>query len=568
MVIHLLYSKTIVMEENMKKSLAVLLALAMTASLAACGGSSTTNTSAAAPAVTQADASAETQAAAPGETEAAPAADASDLPEPAMGADTLTFIQNLDPGTWEPGTDDEQGHARLNALIYDNLFRYSKDKVLEGSLCETWEWDDDTHLRLHLRQGVKFSDGSDFTADDVIWTISYAFETAKPNFHFFIINPDDIVKVDDYTVVLGLKYACATMPNHLASPECGIASKKAFEEHNGDYLDPACAVGTGPYKLVSYDQGDKAVLTANEYSWREGTPKIKDVLIRFMSSYESIATEAKTRTYDVVADANTREFDQIDAMDGVSVQYGQTAKTEYLLLNCKKPPMDDPKVREAFARAIDVTACVKLAYGSSGNPAQAFIVPGIPGYNTETYQKYYGAGHDVEAAKALLAEAGYPNGLDLEISVISANTQHCDMAEAMQAQVAEAGINLSINKMESGPLREYIDGGNHHMCINAYTCQTMEADGFLSQIQPGTATLKRVGYERQEFFDTYEKACGTLDAETRVPLWEDCLEMLMEDYALVPLNHKKLGAIVRDDIEGFWWGPDYEEIYLYELSRK
>ena len=547
----------------MKKALAAILALTMSASLAACGGSSSTatTTAAAAPAETRA-------AAAPAETQATAPADASSLPEPAMGPETLTFIQNLDPGTWEPGTDDEQGHARTNALIYDSLFRYSKDKVLEGALCESWEWDDESHLRMHLRQGVKFSDGTDFTAEDVVWFIKYVHETNLPNSHFFIINPDDIVKEDDYTVILGTKYPCATLPNHLASDECGIPSKKAFEEHNGDYLDPACAVGTGPYKLVSYDQGDKAVLTANEYSWREGTPVIKDLVIRFMSSYESIATEAKTRTYDVVVDANTREFDQIDAMDGVSVIYGQTAKTEYLMLNCKKAPMDDPKVREAFARAIDVTACVKLAYGSSGNPAQAFIVPGIAGSNVETYQKYYGAGHDVEAAKTLLAEAGYPNGLDLEIAVISANTQHCDMAEAMQAQVAEAGINLTINKMESGPLREYIDGGNHHMCINAFTAQTMEADGFLAQIQPGTASLNRVGYENQEFFDTYEKGCGTLDADERAKIWEDACEYLMKDYVMVPLNHKVLGAIVRDDIEGFWWAPDYEEIYLYELSRK
>ena len=111
----------------MKKAFAAVLALTMAASLAACGGSST------APA-TQAAAPAETQAAAAGE--AAAPADSSSLPEPAMGPETLTFIQNLDPGTWQPGTDDEQGHARTNALIYDSLFRYSKDKVLEGALCE------------------------------------------------------------------------------------------------------------------------------------------------------------------------------------------------------------------------------------------------------------------------------------------------------------------------------------------------------------------------------------------------------------------------------------------------
>ena len=229
--------------------------------------------------------------------------------------------------------------------------------------------------------------------------------------------------------------------------------------------------------------------------------------------------------------------------------------------------MDNVKVREAFARAINVEATVKLAYGSFGSPAVAFIVPGIAGSNEETYQKYFGAGHDIEAAKALLAEAGFPNGVDVEITVESNDSQRCDMAEAIQAQVAEAGINVTVNKMEDAPMREYIGAGNHHMCLYGFTANTMEADGFLNQLQPGASALKRIGYDRQEFFDTYLKGAGTADPAEREKIWEECLEMLMEDYTMIPLNHQRLGAVVLDNVDGFWWARDYEEAYYAYCSK-
>ncbi len=547
----------------MKKTLAVVMAAAMMLGLVACGGGSQqSTTAAAAPAQTTA-AAAETKAA---ETQAAPAATEAAAPEASGEADIIRCIQSYDPGTFEPGNNDEQGYNRIMTNIYDSLFRYDENGELEGRLCEEYEWDDNTHLRLHIREGVKFSDGSDLTAEDVVWTIQRSIEDALPNYHFNIIDGPNCTVEDDHTCVLALKYPCASMPSHLASPECAIASKKAFEESNGDYLGGAI-VGSGPYKLVEYVQGDRVLLTANEYYWEPGIPKVKDLEIRIITSGESAAVEAKTLQYDVVQGANAREFDVIDQIDGVHIEYGQTAKTVYLLLNMKKAPMDNPLVREAFARAINVVPTAKLAYGATAHPAEAFIVPGIAGCNPETYRKYYGEGADIETAKQLLAEAGYPNGVDLEITVPSNDTTYCDMGEAIQAQVAECGINLSVNKMENATMREYIDGGNHHMCIYGFTAQTMEADGFISQIQPGSGALARVGYERQEFFDRYQEGCSELDAEKRAAIWEECLEMLMEDYTMVPLNHLMNGAAVKDNVQGFWWAKDYEEIYPAYWSK-
>ena len=142
------------------------------------------------------------------------------------------------------------------------------------------------------------------------------------------------------------------------------------------------------------------------------------------------------------------------------------------------------------------------------------------------------------------------------------------MAEAMQAQVAEAGITLNINKMEYAPMREYLSSGSHQMCIYGFTANTMEADGFLNQLQPGSDALNRVGYDNQEFFDLYQEGCATEDREARGQIWEQCLEMLMQDYVAIPLNHQQMFVAVNDRIEGFWIPQDYEELFYEDFSIK
>ncbi len=528
----------------MRKTLAMLLTASCILGLTACGGSGSSDGA-------SGNASG-SEAAATGES---------------GDTSTLRVIQTLDPGTFEPGNNDEQSYGRILVQIYDTLTRFDSNGELQPWLAESWEWDDELHLRIKLREGVKFSDGSDFTAEDVVWTITREIENNIPNAHFNMIDPAECTVVDDTTCIIGLKYACATLPNHFANAQCVIGCKKAYDENDGDYLGGA-VVGTGPYKLAEYVQGDIIRFEKNEYYWQENKPAFDKLEMRVVGSGDARATEAKTGSYDIIISPNAREYDNIDTTPGMHMELGNTAKTVYLLLNTKKAPMDNVKVREAFARSIDVNATVTLAYGKVGKPAEAFITPGILGSNAETYKKYFGEGHDTEKAKALLAEAGYADGLTLEMTVESADEQRCDMAEAIQAQVADAGITLNINKMEYAPLREYISAGNHQMCIYGFTASTMEADGFLNQLQPGSDALARVGYENQEFFDKYQEGCGTADQEERGKVWEECLEMLMKDYVCIPLNHQQQYVAVNDRLDGVWLPQDYEEMFFEDVSLK
>ena len=530
----------------MKKLISMLLITLMAFSLVACGGGDdVANTD---PGTSSAD---------PGQSGQTASAD----------KDTLRVISSYDPGTFEPGNNDEQGYNRITRQIYECLFMLDNEGNVQPWLATGYVWEDPTHLVVSLREDVKFSTGDPFTAEDVQFTITRAKEEALP------ISPSNTVVIDEceirdeHTIVIGLSDPMGTFPAHLANPECVIASKKAFEEGGGDYLG-ASVVGTGPYKLAEYVEGDMIKFTANEYYWREGEPKTPNLEYRLVSSDTTRATEAKAKGADIILYPNPREHAAIDAVDGISVKTVLSASTTYLLINSAKAPMDNPKVREAVARAINVKGTVALAYGDFGSAATGFVCPGILGYNEETYQKYYGAGSDIETAKKLLTEAGYPNGLELEITIENNDSNRHDMAEAMQAQLAEAGITLKLNEMASAPMREYLANGNHQLCIYGFTSLTFEADGMLAQLQPGSSALARIAYDRQEFFDLFTKGCATEDRAARGQIWEECMEMLMGDYVMVPLWHKALNAAVMDNVKGFELTRDYEEHYFQYVYKE
>ena len=207
----------------MKKFVSLSLALIMVLSLAAlsltgCSNGATGATATAAPA--------STDSAAPAATEA-PAEFAFDTGDP----DTLTVIQNYDPETFQPGNNDEQGYNRIMRQIYECLFMMTPEGEVTPWLATGYEWETPTRMIVSLRDDVKFSDGSDFTAEDVAWTINYAKEIALPNSHFNLITNVEVL--DPYTVAINLPNACATMAAHLCNSACCIASKKAFEEGGG-----------------------------------------------------------------------------------------------------------------------------------------------------------------------------------------------------------------------------------------------------------------------------------------------------------------------------------------------
>ena len=484
----------------------------------------------------------------------------------AAKGDHLIVVDSADVSNLEPNESDEQTHYQYTRQIYETLFVYDENYNIQPWLCESYEYEDDCTIIMHIRKGVKFHNGDELKASDVLFTFKRIVDENLGGGRVEIPNID-IAKceaVDDYTLKFVTTVPSATQISLLEGPATGILSERAYKEANGDFLNGACC-GTGPFKFVSYKAGDSVELEAFEDYWREGEPKVKTLTIRAIPDSAARATEAQTKGAHIVYDINATDIAMVDSTDGVSVVQDLGTNTSYLLFNTAMAPMDNPLVREAIWYAVDPEAAVKLAYGDFGSFATGWVCPGILGYDEASYKEHK-VTRDVEKAKALLAEAGYPNGLEVEIAVQGNNQQRIDMSVAFQAQLAEAGITCKLNTMESATWIEYILSGKHMMTIYGFSCADFEADRALNQLMPFHSNYELCSYDNADFQKAVSEAGGTLDRDARAKLYVQAADMLMKDHVTLPLWHKALNAAVVDGVEGFRITRSYEHHYLQYVS--
>jgi peptide/nickel transport system substrate-binding protein len=478
----------------------------------------------------------------------------------------LTIVLSADPANLDPNDSDSQFHYQATRNIYETLFVYDDNYNIAPWLCEKYEQENESTIILHLRKGVKFHNGDEFKASDVYFTIKRSIDNKLASMvEFSNILIDKCEVVDDYTFKLVTNGPVATQIPLLENPATGIMSERAFKEANGDFVNGAC-VGTGPFQFVSYAPGDQVLLKAFDGYWREGEPHFDNLLIRFISDSASRAIEAETGGADIVYDIGAKDIDSVNAANGVHIVAEVGTNTSHLLLNTAAAPLDNDLVRQAVWYGVDAAAAVKLAYGNFGAVANDWVCPGIKGSNPDLAASYFPA-RDVEKAKKCLADAGYPDGVELEIAVPSSQQERCDMAEVFQAQLAEVGIKVKVNIMEYSAWNAYILSGKHQATIYGFSAADFEADRALVQFMPTNVNYNLCQFDNKEFQEIVAKSFVTLDPEARYQLYRDAIVILMKNHITVPLWFKALNAAVKDDIEGFKITRSYEHHYLQYVYR-
>ena len=481
-------------------------------------------------------------------------------------SETLTVILSADPANLDPNDSDSQIHYQATRNIYETLFVYDDDYNIKPWLCESFSYQDDVTIIMKLRKGVKFHNGDELKAKDVYFTIKRIFDRKLPALHD--VSNIDIEKckiIDDYTFKLVTKGPAPTQIPLLEGPATGILSERAFVEANGDFLAGAC-VGTGPFQYVSYAPGDQLVLKAFDDYWRKDEPHFENLVMRFIGDSASRAIEAETGGADIVYDIGAKNLESVEAAEGVGIISDLGTNTSHLLMNTSMPPLDNDLVRQAVWYGVDAKVAVKLAYGNFGSFAADWVSPGIKGNNPELAGKYFPK-RDVEKAKECLKKAGYPDGVELEIVVPSNNQERCDMAEVFQAQLAEVGIKVKVNIMESSSWIAYILSGKSKMTIYGFSASDFEADRALVQFMPSNMNYNICKFNNKEFQDKILKSFVTLDNEARYQIYRDAIMLLMNNHVTIPLWHKALNAAVKDDIKGFKITRSYEHHYLQYVYR-
>jgi peptide/nickel transport system substrate-binding protein len=481
-------------------------------------------------------------------------------------ADMLTVVVAADPANLDPNDSDAQTHYQVTRNIYETLFIYDKDYKIIPWLCESYKYENDVTIVMNLRRGVKFHNGDELKAKDVYFTFKRVIDKKLPAMQELSnVDIDKCQVVDDYTIKIVTKGPIATQVPLLENPAAGIMSERAYKEANGDFLKGAC-VGTGPFEFVSYSPGDQVLLKAFDSYWRKGEPHFDKVVMRFISDSASRAIEAESGGADIVYDIGARNIESVRAVKGVQMVSDLGTNTSHLLMNTSMAPLDNDLVRQAVWYGVDAMAAVKLAYGNFGAPAVDWVSPGIKGSNPNLAKEFFPK-RDVAKARECLKKAGYANGIELEIVVPSSQQERCDMAEVFQAQLAEVGIKLKVNIMESSSWNAYILAGKAQLTIYGFSAADFEADRSLVQFMPSNVNYNICKFNNKEFQDIVSKSFVTLDNEERYALYRNAIVLLMKNHVCVPLWHKELNAAVKENIKGFEITRSYEHHYLQYVYR-
>ncbi|WP_201274114.1 ABC transporter substrate-binding protein [Microvirga brassicacearum] len=372
-----------------------------------------------------------------------------------LTASELRVGFTLDALTLDPGNHRNRDTETIIRNIYDGLLtRDSKMKVVP-ELAESWTQVDPVTYDFRIRSGVIFHDGSLMTADDIVFTFERLTKDGalggQTSPRKDLVGPvASITRVDDRTVRFTLKEPWPILPAMLPVQE---VISKAFAEKVGSQGLATQANGTGPFKLVEWRKGDTVIMERHDAYYGGATDIspvgkacVDRVIFRAIPENASRVAALLAGEVDIINELPPYDMKKVEANGNTRVMKVNGTRTFFVALNNGKKPFDDPRVRKAANMAIDKALIIDRILLGTAAPLNGVMSPDAFGFNPDLPAYKF----DVEAAKKLLAEAGYPNGVDV---TLDAEGPFKDVVGAIAAMLTKAGIRAKVNVSEASTLQ-------------------------------------------------------------------------------------------------------------------
>ena len=463
-------------------------------------------------------------------------------------AEQLIVLTGSDASTFDPHFCTDSATEIFNKNMYNNLVCFNSAMELQPELAEEWSISDDGMTwTFKLRQDVRFHDGTPFNAEAVKKTFERVLDEANGSpRRSVLVAISDIEAVDDYTVAITTDVQTGALLQQLAHPVAAIISPEALETYGDDYSQHP--VGTGPYKFVEWKVGEELVLERNT-DYFGGAPSVEKLLFRVVPEDATRALLLQSNQADVAMRLPVTEIERLKQQPDITISESDTVMTMYIALNNGKGALQDVRVRQALNYAVDKDVIVDDILDGMAAVADSPISLDTWGHaDTMTYPL------DVEKAKALLAEAGYPDGIDLELwTPVGRYLMDVQVSENLQAQWAKAGINVNIRQWEFQALMEEIKKGEFEMILLGWSPSTGDADQGLypvfhsSQFPPNS---NRAFYDNKEVDALMEQAKKEIDSDKRAELYKQAQEIIMDEAAWTFLYYPKQALAYRSNISG------------------
>lgn len=364
-------------------------------------------------------------------------------PEGTLVRALTTFPNSLDlPQCAERNASTTAWH------MYDTLLWVNEEGILEPALAKDWDVSEDgSEYTFYLRDDVTFHNGEPFNADAVVFSWERAKDAGFEYSNLWQL-ATTVEKVDDYTVKITTEGPDALFLTTVAD-NWAIIPPQYFQEVGQVGFDEH-PVGTGPFVFVEWVKGDRIVLKANPDYWREDTPKIENLIFRPIPESATRVAAIQTGEVDIVTRLSSEEAQSLLGVPNVTVIKYAQARVYYIAFNNVTTgvgqPTEDPLVRQAMNYAVDIEAIIDSLFNGFAKPAIGFVATGELGYdNVEPF------GYDPDKARDLLAQAGYPDGFEMDMACpAGAYTHFEEVCEAVAGYLGEVGIQVNLEIMESG----------------------------------------------------------------------------------------------------------------------
>jgi dipeptide transport system substrate-binding protein len=500
-----------------------------------------------------------------------------------VAAKTLVFCSEGSPENFYPAVNTTGTSFDGSEPIYNRIVEFERGgtKVIP-SLAEKWTISDDgTVYTFNLRRGVKWHSTSrsfkptrDFNADDILFSIDRQWKEDHPYFKVTSQNHSyfgdmglpkllkSVEKLDDYTIKITLSQPEAPFLADLAMPFAAIQSKeyadamlKAGTPEKIDQ-DP---IGTGPFYLVQYQKDAVVRYRAFPEYWG-GKAKIDDLVYSITPDPSVRWAKVQKGECHVMPYPNPADLDTIKKDPNVVVLEQPGLNVGYLAFQTTKKPFDDVRVRKAISMAINKKAIIDAVYLSSGVAAKNPIPPSMWSYNDTVKDDPY----DADAAKKLLAEAGFANGLETDLWAMPVqrpyNPNAKRIAELMQADLAKIGVKAEIKSFEWGEYRKRLQAGEHQMGMLGWTGDNGDPDNFLHTLLGCASAQAASGaniakFCNQQFDELVVKAKRTSDQAERTKLYEQAQVIFKQQVPWFTIAHAVQLKPVRKEVVDFKLSP-------------
>ncbi len=534
-----------------KKVVSALLCTAVAVSLAACGGQGTSETTGTS---TQGASGEQTEAAAP-ETQAAGEALTAfgEVPEDVDREQTITFAQGADPRGLDPAIVDDGESSKPIVQMYEGLLKFGDSNTeVEPCLAESWDISDDgLTYTFHLKEGVKFHDGTDFNAEAVKFnverqTINKTVDMTYGDFVYGDVAECNVI--DDYTVEFKLTKASTPFLNNLAmSLGAPMVSPAACEQYGNNLNENP--VGTGPYKFVRWDKNEAVVLERNEEYWGE-KGVAKNIVFRTITDNSARVVALTNGEVDIIDGIDANVVDQITAA-GCVLNKVEGMNINYLGFNTDV--ITDPEVRKALSQAVNVPELVESLYRGYATEATTILPSFMPGYSDGITRPSY----DPEAAQATLQEKGvtqihmlaYTN--PRPYNTATGQT----LAEAIQGYWAKVGVECTIDSYDWTTYKDKVNAGGYDVCLYGWNGDNGDPDNFMYLLAHEDPGMNVAHYNDEEYKQMLAEAAALPNGDERNAAYAAMEQKLADECVWLPISHQENLSAYVSNVNNFIYHP-------------